>query len=152
MHPGGRYVGRVDTNADLHTVLEYAMCRAFLGSRCNTAAEPFSVRGYRSTHCVGIRNVQGFSQVKVHHPGRAILHTHPHRQGRQEHSSWDNSHCQGSVLDAELQLCWDTQLQGFSRVKVQHPGQAIHSLNFGTTGDQGSRGWETAVPIPEGAV
>ena len=40
MHPGGRYVGRVDTNADLHTVLEYAMCRAFLGSRCNTAAEP----------------------------------------------------------------------------------------------------------------
>ena len=28
-------------------------------------------------------------------------------------------------------VCWDTQLQGFSRVKVQHPGRAIDSLNFG---------------------
>ena len=108
-------------------------CAGHFSGRGATPRPSHSVFEDTDLHCVGIRNVQGFSRVKVHHPGRAILHTHPHRQGWQEHSSWDNSHCQGSVFDAELQLCWDTQLQGFSWVKVQHPGQAIYSLNFGTT-------------------
>ena len=83
MHPGGRqYVGRVDTNADLHTVLGYAVYRAFLGSRCITLAEPSftpihtdkvgkstrhgitpTVRALfwmQNYNCVGIRNCRVF--------------------------------------------------------------------------------------------